>query len=161
MAANLGGAVTPANAKQPPTQIMAKIALQTENIASAGKSREAESALRAGVGGTAWKTIRGVCTCGGGLAAWPPQAVTDGAETVTDEVTITILKGVLAPGVTLTGHGLNEHVVNSGRFDGHANVTFSPFAPKTLSATITALNVTVPPCMTVSSEVCPLASATL
>src|SRR6185437_2067922 len=90
-----------------------------------------------------------------------PHDVAPGAAAVADEVTNVNVNATAAPGVIATGHGLNEHVANNGRFDGHWNFTISPFCPNTLSGTTIALNVAVPPTGTFTSSLCPLASCRL
>jgi hypothetical protein len=91
----------------------------------------------------------------------PPHEATVGAADVADDVTNVTLNATAAPGVIATGQGLNAHVANPGKFDGHWNFTISPFCPNTLSGTTIALNVVVPPCATVTCSLWPLASCKL
>ena len=72
-----------------------------------------------------------------------------------------MLNAVAPPTVGITGQGLNSHVVNSGKFEGQASCTVSPWVPNTLSALSCALHVAVLPCDTVTFGVLVLGTVVL
>ena len=146
------------DAAAPPAKIASAIA------ASASHHREG-NCPRAGAGSGCRSALARKIIVGFRVTPGPtpldPHDVTPGAGTAADEVTNVTPNATAAPGVIATGHGLNAHVANNGKFDGHWNFTISPFCPNTLSGTTIALNVAVPPTATLTSFDWPLASCKL
>src|SRR5690242_1345236 len=145
-------------AAAPPARIASAIAPNASHHHGAGNRPRTGSISRSG---PARKTIVGFRVTPGPTPLDPPHDATVGAGDAADEVTNVTLNATAAPGVIATGHGLNAHVANPGKFDGHWNFTISPFCPNTLSGATIALNVAVPPCATFTSSLCPLASCKL